>query len=433
MRRFLLLAALLLPLSAPQALLVGSSAGVVGGNEEFVGPFPSWADVVASCGADPTGSADSTAAFQACFNGLSASTPTAYVPSGTYKISDITTTAPSSSGSTDLTLASTVGVKVGNSVQANAGIARATYVTQVPPTTSAGHITINQNTTGSLSSTTTKFSLGIHTINGAALICHAPTDTSLVWFGSSGGTMLGLAGVAYSRVNRCKFDGKGATNVANTIIDQEYNGFNFFDGYNQYADDVLTNAVNGYTCGYSGQGCANIDFLRDTFSNMTGIGLSMNNGNALGIFIWYSQFLNNVFGVGNNSVGNFLLYNNFFSGNTGADIEVINTATFGIHNNYSTGSKRFYDESGSCSPNLVGITGNTIVNPTRSDAINLASMGSGLFIDNIIKSLTSTTPVINVITTACTYDLFSLGNQFSVSSTAESNGSMGVTHSIDDV
>src|SRR6266567_6034654 len=109
------------------------------GDEEFVGPLPSWANVKTNYGAVGDGVTDDTAAIQKALNALGPTNPTLYFPAGTYRISQT------------LTL--------------------------------AGRLYVN-------------------------IIGQDPSNTTIIWAGSSGGTMLAITGVAYSRFNRLTFNGQ---------------------------------------------------------------------------------------------------------------------------------------------------------------------------------------------------------------------------------
>src|SRR5215469_3919740 len=122
------------------------------GDEEFVGPFPSWANVKTTYGAVGDGVTDDTAAIQKALNALSANNPTLYFPAGTYRISHT------------LTLSSQV------------------YV---------------------------------------SIIGQDPANTAIIWAGPSGGTMLVLTGIAYSRFDRLTFNGQ---NNAAILVDQNWPG-----------------------------------------------------------------------------------------------------------------------------------------------------------------------------------------------------------------
>jgi len=61
------------------------------GDEEFVGPFPSWANVQTDYGAAGDGATDDTAAIQKALNALGPDNPTLYFPAGTYRITQTLT------------------------------------------------------------------------------------------------------------------------------------------------------------------------------------------------------------------------------------------------------------------------------------------------------------------------------------------------------
>jgi hypothetical protein len=63
------------------------------GDEEFVGPFPSWANVKTNYGAVGNGVTDDTAAIQKALDALGPNNPTLYFPAGTYRISQALTLA----------------------------------------------------------------------------------------------------------------------------------------------------------------------------------------------------------------------------------------------------------------------------------------------------------------------------------------------------
>jgi hypothetical protein len=82
-----------LPCSAQGSLsLLGVGApATFGSDEEFVGPFASWANVKTNYGAAGDGATDDSAAIQKALNALSSTNPTLYFPAGTYLITQTLT------------------------------------------------------------------------------------------------------------------------------------------------------------------------------------------------------------------------------------------------------------------------------------------------------------------------------------------------------
>jgi hypothetical protein len=343
------------------AVSIAPIAAKAMGDEEFAGPFPSWANVKTNYGAVGDGVTDDTAAIQKALNALGSTNPTLYFPAGTYKIT------------ATLTL--------------------------------AGQQYVN-------------------------IIGQDPANTTIIWAGSSGGTMLYLNGNMYSRFDRLTFNGQGNAAVA---IDSSWDGVaNFSDTGNEFTDDVFENAGIGFRCGNLGFQCSEISMLRDQFINNTVAGVAMKNANALDLFIWYSLFQNNAVGATNYpGAGIFEIYNSIFRGSTTADISNGNTGHFNFRNNYSIGSNRFVSSGGTCAPDLVTIQGNTILDTTNAQSIFQQDLGPVILLDNIIRSAVGVTtgPVVRVGN--CFGDLFSMGNTFTVSSPTTVVGG-GHNHSIQD-
>src|SRR6266566_5801929 len=63
------------------------------GDEEFVGPFASWANVKTKYGAVGDGVTDDTAAIQKALGALGPTNPTLYFPAGSYRITQTLTLA----------------------------------------------------------------------------------------------------------------------------------------------------------------------------------------------------------------------------------------------------------------------------------------------------------------------------------------------------
>ncbi len=332
------------------------------GDEEFVGPFPSWANVKTNYGAAGDGVTDDTAAIQTALNALGPNNPTLYFPAGTYRITQT------------LTL--------------------------------AGQQYVN-------------------------VIGQDPSNTTIVWAGPSGGTMLYLNGIAYSRFDRLTFNGQG--NAAVAVDQSKADGTsNYFDTGNEYADDEFENAGIGLRCGNLGFGCAETSMIRDQFLNDTVAGVSTRNFNALDMFIWYSLFQNNATGVTNtNGAGDFNVYNSIFQGSTTADINIGNTGIFNFRNNYSIGSNQFLNAGATANPANITIEGNTILDTVSQFAVLNGNLGPVVLLDNTIRSLAGAVgPTVHVGGFSGTFsDLFSMGNTFTVASPTAASGHY---HSVQD-
>ena len=337
------------------------------GDEEFVGPFASWANVKTNYAAAGDGVADDTAAIQNALNALGPTNPTLYFPAGTYRITQTLT------------------------------LAAQQYVN---------------------------------------IIGQDPSSTAIIWDGSSGGTMLYINGVAFSRFDRLTFNGQG--NAAVAIDQSKADGTsNYFDSGNEYADDVFENAGIGFRCGNLGYGCAETSMLRDQFINNTVAGVAMKNFNALDMWIWYSLFKNNAVGATNfPGAGGFHVFNSIFQASTVADIQYANTGVFNFRNNYSIGSSAFVRAGGTGAPDNVTMQGNTILDTTEALPVWQSDPGPVVFIDNIVRTSPTASPVAigqGVYATATSgpvvivgnnnfpppaADLFSMGNTFTVGSSS---------------
>ncbi|MGA2140041.1 MAG: glycosyl hydrolase family 28-related protein, partial [Verrucomicrobiia bacterium] len=89
-----------------------------------------------------------------------------------------------------------------------------------------------------------------------------PNTTTLKWGGSSGGVLLHIDGVAYSRFDRLTFAGSGTAGV---LVDQSLTGYSqgqYFDSGNEYADDVFQDATYGIRGGNNNLGAAESSVLR---------------------------------------------------------------------------------------------------------------------------------------------------------------------------
>jgi hypothetical protein len=352
--------------------------------EEFVGPFPSWLNVKTNYGAVGDGVHDDTTNIQNCINAVLAATATqhvCYFPAGTYAVNS------------QLTLNGVAG-----------------------------------------------------TLTAISLIGHDPGDTGICWgaSGAAGGTMIRLNGIDYSRFNRLTFNGLCApanTNMAGILIDQSYDGTTGnFDTGNEFADDVFVNATAvGYQCGNAGNGCAETVLVRDKFANLNSVAEYMANFNALDIWNWYNEFFHNAQAISDSFNGGqaVSVMNSLFLGQTNTDIAIgtlmASANMITLNNNYSYGSNQFIRCASLGFPDELFLQGNTILDTTLAQAVDCPQFGPMVLLDNRIRSLGTTTPVVRMNNGAVP-DLFSMGNTYTVGTAncGSAISSSGRCHSTDD-
>jgi hypothetical protein len=259
---------------------------------------------------------------------------------------------------------------------------------------------------------TSKLTIAAHSYY--TLVGASPATTPICWGGISGGTMLYVNGMAYGMVGRLTFNGKTKASI---LINQSWDGSTgAFDTQNQYPDVVLENGGTGFQCGALGQGCAETVMLRNTFSTLTTAGVAMGNQNALDMFVWYSNFVNDYAGVQNTlGAGGFHVFESNFSGSTYADLTFAATEGFDFRWNYSIGSSTFlYSGFNGGNPCAINLQGNVILDYTGgSHAIAIGCNGPMNLIDNTVRTLSANTtqPVYNQIAGT---SIFSVGNTFTV-------------------
>lgn len=240
----------------------------------------------------------------------------------------------------------------------------------------------------------------VSNVEDISILGQDPSVTVIKWAGASGGTMLHVSGIDYSRISRITFEGAGAAGI---IVDQSNTTNGYFDTGNEYADDFFQNANTGIQCGGDGaNGCSEMSILRDHFTNLSTIGVSVMNYNALDIWVHYSVFDHDAVGVGDcswssttgfNGAGDIRVYNSIFRYSSVQDICIGNTAPFSFRNNYSIGSNFFIGAGNTNNPAPTVVQGNTIINPVNT--IYWGNLGPVVFDDNTILSPSGTTgPII---------------------------------------
>jgi hypothetical protein len=252
-----------------------------------------------------------------------------------------------------------------------------------------------------------------------------PGTTTLKWGGASGGVLLHIDGVAYSRFDRLTFNG---SSTAGVLVDQSLTSAGtYFDTGNEYADDVFQDAGIGIRGGNNGQGAAESSVLRCQFLRQTGAGIILKNFNALDWFIWYCTFNDNYDGVSNTpGAGNFHVFGSLFQRSTNTDIDIGNTGLFSFRYNTSIGSKHFFvvPNTGSNGAELM-FQGNTIADTTSDTAISIGTMGPVFLIDNVIASRSGATGAAVVQNAGDVPDMVAVGNTFTVNNPMTVTGGSG--------
>jgi len=254
-----------------------------------------------------------------------------------------------------------------------------------------------------------------------------PNTTTLKWGGATGGVLLHIDGVAYSRFDRLTFAGSGTAGV---LVDQSLTGYSqgqYFDSGNEYADDVFQDATYGIRGGNNDLGAAESSVLRCQFLRHTGAGIILKNFNALDWFIWYCTFNDNYDGVSNNpGAGNFHVFGSLFQRSTNADIDIGNTGLFSFRYNTSIGSKQFFilPSSGSNGAELM-FQGNTIADTTSDTAISIGTVGPVFLMDNVIASRSGATGAAVVQNASDVPDMVAVGNTFTVNNPMTVTGGSG--------
>lgn len=259
--------------------------------------------------------------------------------------------------------------------------------------------------------------LTVSNVEDISILGQDPTTTAIQWAGPAGGTMLHVSGIDYSRISRFTFEGSGTAGI---IVDQSNTANGYFDTGNEYADDFFQNADTGIQCGGDGaNGCSEMSVLRDHFTNLTQIGVVVENYNALDIWVRDSVFDHDAVGVGDcswstglNGSGDFRVYNSIFLYSSVQDICIGNTSIFSFRNNYSIGSNYFIGAGNTNNPAPTVVQGNTIINPVNT--IYWGNLGPVVFDDNTVLSTSGTTGPIIRSSAWAPSDMIAVGNTVTV-------------------
>ncbi len=290
--------------------------------DEFIGPFPSWANLKTWYGAVGDGNNDDTQALQAALNDLvkTGKSSVLYLPAGTYKITN----------QLDLTKATNVAI-VGESPDLVslrwAGAAGGTMLRfQNTAYTRLQRVTFDGNNTAA---------------NGLWIRWDGKTANFPTTFDISDNVFKNLqVGIR---------GGKYPTR----------------DGHQDTAAEVSIN--------------------RSKFIGNSAAGILLNDWNTVDWWIRDSQFANNYNGIRGN-IGVFHVSDSVFKNSTSGDIWARDNAFIGLRNNYSIGSPYFYQTGGPTGAvQIATIQNNTILDATDT-AIQIKTPGPVTLLDNTIRS-----------------------------------------------
>lgn len=336
---------------------------------DVIGPFSSWANLKTGYGAVGDGLTDDTAALQSALNDLGQpGKPSAlYLPPGTYRITSSLQLKGSKSGS---------------------------YV---------------------------------DAWGGLSIVGEDPMQTTILWDGPSGDPMLIQDGGFNYRYSRITWDGnqKAGYGIAHWWNTSEGT---MLDGSSEDVDEVFKDMGIGIMGGRMGQNYGQLNsegqVRRVTFLRNWVAGVDVGEWNAVNWWVWDSHFVDCARGVSNTftlldsgsgvGAGGFHVYRNLFERSTISDVNVANTQWFSLHNNTSSGSRRFFQAEGAgANPSAVIMENNTVINPSDPVAVDVGNLGPLMMIDNVfMRPTTSTGPTVSMSDWTNGRDVLSFGNSY---------------------
>lgn len=262
---------------------------------------------------------------------------------------------------------------------------------------------------------------------GISIIGEDPANTSIVWGGESGGTMMLVNGAAFSQLTRITWNGSSKAGIGVAQWWNHKQNKQWASGI-RYVDSVFTDLGTGIAGGRRdtpayGQMDSEVTVLRSRFVRNTLAGISVGSFNALDWWVWDSEFIDCARGVTNDAnpvqpdgAGNFMVYRSVFKGSTVADVSIGNTGWFSLHNNVSVGSQRFLQARDVGANTAAMIVQNNRVLDTRDPvAVRVDNMGPLILIDNQFRSRAGASgPVVQLNGSAAGRELVSVGNQYTV-------------------
>lgn len=271
---------------------------------------------------------------------------------------------------------------------------------------------------------------------GVSLIGADASQTRIVWTGPAQGAMLIADGVFGGKYARITWDGQGSAGIG--VAHWWHQATGQYGGSVEHTDEVFTDMGVGIVAGCCGNSSTpqthppgdwqpadygSLDsegmVRRTKFIRMSEAGVSTESYNALDWWISDSEFYDCRRGLTNAlGAGNFLAYRNLFVRSTLADIHVATPQWHSMHDNTSIGSWRFFlaDKASENGGPMI-LKNNHIIDSTETNTILLGNLGPLIMIDNEIRSLPDATgPVVQydnyTLGSAFGYDLIAVGNKF---------------------
>lgn len=228
---------------------------------------------------------------------------------------------------------------------------------------------------------------------GVSFIGEDPANTIIRWAGKDNDTMLWANGSAYFKISRITFDANGKQNIEGIGLHwknkwKDENSQSFAALNNEISDIVFVKTAIGISGGTSSEGTNNNDseitIRRCTFIKCSETAIRIGGYNALNYWIWYCRFLECNVAI-NCRAGNYHVYNSFFKGSLLCDILHANSYYSSVRGSLSSESRLFSWEDGrSCNPFKRIFQGNTILSPEEIP-IGYYHLGSVTMMDNTIQ------------------------------------------------
>jgi len=252
-------------------------------------------------------------------------------------------------------------------------------------------------------------SLHLQSGGSFSIIGEDPGNTSIVWKGSSGGTMLDIEGCNWFRLARLSWDGMNVAAIAINIGSTLSNGERY-PTFDAIQDQRISNVGVGLQVGFAGE----TSIQRVHFDRNTVAGISLKDFNALNFNVIDSLFTDCNIGVTNwYGAGAFNVSNSIFVRSQTADMKMGNTGPFSERQNISIDSNAFFVAGPIGAAATIILQANTIIRP-KTNPIQIGNPGPIMVIDNDFLHMDSSLHLV-VGVGVRPLSVFSLGNTFMAS------------------